>query len=61
MCSVEFLSDLVQIQVSEIVLQILEVRQCAFNEHHMLQLPITENQLGSMQMTEEVSEHVRMN
>ena len=50
MCSVEFLPYLIQIQMSEIVMQILEVRQWAFNEHHMLQLPITENQLGLMQM-----------
>ena len=32
-----------------------------FNEHHMTQVPITENQLGKMQMMEEVSEHVGMN
>ena len=31
-----------------------------FNEHHMMQVPISENQLGTMQMTEEVSEHWRM-
>ena len=32
-----------------------------FNEHHMTQVTITENQLGRMQMMEEVSEHVGMN
>ena len=32
-----------------------------FNEHHMLQVPITEKQLGTMQMMEEVSDHVGMN
>ena len=32
-----------------------------FNEHHMMQVPITENQLGTMQMMEEVSDLVGMN
>ena len=32
-----------------------------FNEHHMLQVPITEKQLATMQMMEEVSDHVGMN
>ena len=32
-----------------------------FSKHHMMQVPITENQLGTMQMMEEVSEHVGMN
>ena len=32
-----------------------------FSEHHMMQVPITENQLGTMQMMEDVSEHVGMN
>ena len=32
-----------------------------FNEHHMMQVHITENQLGTMQMMEEVSDHVGMN
>ena len=32
-----------------------------FNEHHMMQVPITENQLGTMQTMEEVSDHVGMN
>ena len=32
-----------------------------FNEHHMMQVPITENQLGTMQMMDEVSDHVGIN
>ena len=32
-----------------------------FNKLHITQLPITENQLGEMQMMEEVAEHVGMN
>ena len=32
-----------------------------FNEHHMMQVPMTENQLGGMQMMEEVAEHVGNN
>ena len=32
-----------------------------FNEHHMMQVPITENQLEEMQMMGEVSDHVGMN
>ena len=32
-----------------------------FNEHHMMQLPITENQLGTVQLMEEFSDHVGMN
>ena len=39
----------------------VEVVQTDFNEHHMIQVPITENQLGTMQLMEEVSEHVGMN
>ena len=39
----------------------MEVIQRDFNEHRMTQVPITENQLGTMQMMEEVSEHVGMN
>ena len=31
-----------------------------FHEHHLTQLPVTENQLEEMQMMEEVSEHVGM-
>ena len=75
MYSVEFSPDLVQIQVRETVsgvflarmdipIQVwhmVEVMRRDFNEHHMMQVPITENQLGTMQMMEEVSEHVGMN
>ena len=31
-----------------------------FNEHNMLQVPITENQLGTIQMIEKVSDYVGM-
>ena len=75
MYSVEFSPDLVQIQVRETVSGVflaqmdipiqlrhmVEVMPRDFNEHHMMQVPITENQLGTMQMTEEVSDHVGMN
>ena len=37
------------------------MRRRDFNEHQMMQVPITENQLGTMQMMEEVSDHVGMN
>ena len=43
------------------VWHMVEVMRRDFNEHHMMQVPITENQLGTMQMMEEVSEHVGMN
>ena len=39
----------------------VEVMQRDFNEHHMTQDPITENQFGTMQKMEEESEHVGMN
>ena len=75
MYSVEFLPDLVQIQVLETVsgvflahvdipIQVwlmVELMQRDFNEHHMMHVPITENQFGTMQMMEEVTEHVGMN
>ena len=75
MYSVVISPDLVQIQVRETVsgvfltrmdipIQIwhlVEVMQRDFNEHHMMQVPITENQLGTMQMMGEVSDHVGMN
>ena len=75
MFSVEFLADLLQIQVRETVcgvflahmdIQIqvwhmVEVMRRDFNEHHLTQVPPTENQLGEMQMMEEVTEHVGMN
>ena len=73
--SVEFSPNLVQIQVRETVsgvflarmdipIQVwhmVEVMRRDFNEHHMMQVPITENQLGTMQMMGEVSDHVGMN
>ena len=73
--SVEFSPDLVQIQVRETVSEVflarmdisiqiwhtVEVMRRDFNEHHMMQVPITENQLEEMQMMEEVSDHVGMN
>ena len=75
MYSVEFSPDLVQIQERETVsgvflarmdipIQVwhmLEVMRRDFSEHHMMQNPITENQLGTMQTMEEVSEHEGMN
>ena len=68
-------SDLVKIQVRETVsgvflvqmdmpIQVwhmVEVMRRNSNEHHMMQVPMTENQLGEMQMTEEMAEHVGMN
>ena len=75
MYSVEFSPDLVQIQVREtlsgvflarmdIPIQVwhtVEVMRSDFNEPHMTQLPMTENQLEEMQMMEEVSDHVGVN
>ena len=75
MYSVEFSSDLVQIQVREKVFRVflarmdipiqvwhmVEVMRRHFNEHHMMQVPITENQLRTIQMMGEVSDHVGMN
>ena len=75
MYSVEFSPHLVKIQVRETVsgvfvarmdipIQVwhmVEVMRRDFREHHMMQVPITENQLGTMQMMEEVAEHVGMN
>ena len=74
MYSVEFSPDLVQIRVREtvsgvflarmdILIQVwhmVDVMRRDFNEHHMMQVPITENQLGTMQMMGEVSDHVGM-
>ena len=74
MYSVEFSPDLVQFQVRETVsgvflaqmdipIQVwhmVEVMRRDFSEHHMMQVPITENQLGTMQMMGEVSDHVGM-
>ena len=39
----------------------VEVMRMDFSEHHMMQIPNTENQLGTMQMMEELYEHVGMN
>ena len=69
MYSVEFSPDLVQIQVRETVSgvflarmdipiqvwHIVEVMRRDFSEHHMMQNSIKENQLGTMQMMEEVT------
>ena len=75
MYSVEFSPDLGKIQeretVSGVTLARMDIRiqvwhmvdlmRRDFNEHHMTQVPITENQLGTMQMMEDVSEHVGLN
>ena len=75
MFSAEFSADLVQIQVRETVCGVflarmdipievwhmVEMMRRDFNEHHITQVPPTENQLGEMQMMEEVAEHVVMN
>ena len=72
---VEFSADLVQIQVRETVCglfltridipiqvwHMMEVMRRDFNEQHITQVPMTENQIGEMQMMEEVAEHVGMN
>ena len=72
---VEFSPELVQIQVRETVSGVflarmdisvqvwpmVEVMPRDFNDHHMMQVPMNENQLGEMQMKEQVSEHVGMN
>ena len=39
----------------------VEVMQRDFNQHHMTQNPITENEFRTMQMMEKVCEHVGMN
>ena len=75
MYSIEFSPNLVQTQVRETisgvflaqmdipiqVWHMVEVMRRDFSEHHLMQVPITENPLGTMQMMEEVSEHVGMN
>ena len=71
MHSVEFLPDQVRVLVRETVSGVFLARMVIpipvwhmvvsrrdFNEHHMTQVPPTNNQLGTMQMMEEVSEHV---
>ena len=75
MYSLDFSPDLVQLQVRETVSEVflaqmdvpiqiwhmVEVMQRDFCEHHMTEVPMTENQLEEMQMMEEVSEHLGMN
>ena len=75
MYSVDFSPYLVKNQVQEnvsgvflarmdipiYVWHIVGVMRRDFIEHHMMQVPITENHLGTMQMMEEVTEHVGMN
>ena len=39
----------------------VEVIRRDFNEHHITQVPMTENQLGEMKMMDEVAEHVGLN
>ena len=39
----------------------VEVMRKDFNEDQMMQVPITENHFGTMQIMEEVSDHVGMN
>ena len=43
------------------MLHMVEVMQRDFNEHHMTQVPMTENQLEEMLMMEKISDHVGMN
>ena len=75
MYSVEFSPDLVQIQVRETVpgvfqarmdipiqvWHLVEVMRKDFSEHQMMQDPITENHIGTMQLMKELSDHVGMN
>ena len=75
MYSVEFSPNLVQRQVRETVsgvflarmvipIQVwymVEVMRRDFNEHHMMQVPMTENELREIQMMEQVAEYVGMN
>ena len=75
MFSVNFSADLVQIQVREIVCGIflarmdipiqfwhmVEVMRRGIIEHHITQVPMTENQLGERQMMEELAEPAGMN
>ena len=73
--SVECSPDLVQIYVRETfsgvflarmdipiqVWHMVEMMRRDFTEHHMMQVPITEKQLGTTQMMGEVSDRVGMN
>ena len=68
----EFLPMVVQTPVREtfsgaflapidIPILLFEVMQIDLNEHHLMQILTTENQLEAMQMIEEMAEHVGMN
>ena len=71
----EFSPDFVQTQVRDTVLEVflaqmdipiqvwrlVKLMRNVFNDRSLMQVPITENQLGTMRMVEEVSEHVEMN
>ena len=75
MYSPKFSPNLVQMQVREtvsgvflarmdILIQVwhmVDVMRRDFNEHKLMQVPMTENQLDEMQKIEEVAEHVGMN
>ena len=75
MYSGEFSVDLVEIQMRETVsgvflnqldipIQVwhmVELMRMVFNKHYITQVLMTENQLGEMQMMEEVAEHVKTN
>ena len=52
---------LAQMDIPIQVWHMVDVMRGDFNEHQMTQVPITEKQLGTMQMMEEVSEHVGVN
>ena len=52
---------LAQMDISVQVWHMVEVMRRDFNEHHMSQVPMTEIQLGEVQMMEEASAHVVMN
>ena len=68
MFSVEFLLNIVQIQVRETlwrvyghlshVWQKVEVMRMDFNEHQIMHVPMTEKELVSKQMKDEVAEHL---
>ena len=75
MFSVEFSAELVQIRVRETVCGVflarmdipiqvwhmVELKRRHFKEQQVTQVPMIENQLGEIQMMEEVAEHVGMN
>ena len=52
---------LARMDISIQVWHMVVVMRRDFNEHHITQVSPTENQLGEMQMMEEVAEHVGMN